>query len=215
MVDFPAPEGAENIIVITSYSIHYTKLYEKISSPETLELFTNKINAYIQERNVGREGVQILNELDELVYNLYELTDYEKEIINEFYQIKVERSSDKLKFVQPRDIYAYFEAFKESFELVLSPNHTLNASFSISLNIGAIIKISIIEKISAKGIGQDNTLQVLQFVKNKQLNETDKLLREEKIKLYEPTYFYLIKSNQYKDWTRRQAYKDAKRNNFV
>ena len=86
----------------------------------------------------------------------------------------------------------------------------MNASFSISSNIGAIIKISIIEKTSEKELEQDNTLQVLQFVKNKQLSDTDKLLREEKIKLYEPTHFYLIKSNQFKDWTRRQAYKDAK-----
>ena len=47
-------------------------------------------------------------------------------------------------------------------------------------------------------------------MKNKQLTESDKLLKEEKIKLYEPTHFYLIKSNQFKDWTNRQAYKDAK-----
>ena len=60
-------------------------------------------------------------------------------------------------------------------------------------------------------MGQDNALQVLQFVKNKQLNETDKLLKEEKIKIYDPpSHFYLIKSNQFKDWTRRQAIKDAK-----
>lgn len=152
----------------------------------------------------------LITEIDELVYNLYELTDYEKEIINEFYQVKVSRASDKLKFVQPRDIQTYFEAFRESFELILSDNNTLNASYSISLNIGAIIKISIVEKASGKELEQDNTLQVLQFVKSKQLSETDKLLKEEKIKLYEPTHFYIIKSNQFKDWTKRQAFKDAK-----
>ncbi len=150
------------------------------------------------------------HKIDEKIYKLYELTDYEKEIINEFYQVKVERAIDKLKFVQPRDMQTYFEAFKESFELILSGNHTLNASYSISSNIGAIIKISIVEKASQKKIEQDNTLQVLKFVKNKQLNDTDKLLKEEKIKLYEPTHFYLIKSNQFKDWTKRQAFKDAK-----
>lgn len=153
---------------------------------------------------------EFINKIDELVYNLYELTDYEKEIINEFYQIKVERASDKLKFVQLKDIKVYFEAFKESFELILSTNHTLNASYYISPNIGAIVKFSIVERNSEKKLEQDNTLQILKFVKNKQLNETDKLLREEKIKLYEHTHFYLIKSNQFKDWTKRQAYKDAK-----
>ncbi len=165
----------------------------------------------IELSNITKENLDIYQqEVDGNIFNLYELTDYEKEIINEFYQVNVERASDKLKFVQPRDIQSYFDAFKESFELILSSNHTLNASYSISLNVGAIIKISIIEKTSEKELEHDNTLHVLQFVKDKQLSETEKLLREEKIKLYEPTHFYLIKSNQFKDWTKRQAYKDAK-----
>jgi hypothetical protein len=138
------------------------------------------------------------------------LTEYEKEIINEFYQINVERANERLKFVQPNDIQKYFQTFKETFELVLSSNHTLNATFSISQNIGAIIKISIEKKTIEKALEQDNTMQVLQFVKNRQLTETDKLLKEEKVKLYESTSFYLLKSNQFKDWTKRQALKDAK-----
>ena len=187
-------------------NIDTQRLPFKLIKREEQEKIIESVTRLISEDNSG----VIEKELNNNVFTIYNLTDYEKEIINEFYQIKVERASDKLRFVQQRDIQAYFEAFKESFELILSPNRTLNASFSISSNIGAIIKISIIEKTSAKGLEQDNTLQVLQFVKNKQINETDKLLREEKIKLYEPTHFYLIKSNQFKDWTRRQAYKDAK-----
>ncbi len=202
-------KGAEKRAKLRNVDLE-TLPIKKISNSKTLNRLTNKLNAYIQAREEGLDGSSILNELDEDVYNLYELTDYEKEVINEFYQVKVERASDKLKFVQPRDMQTYFEAFKESFEFILSGNHTLNASYSISQNMGAIIKISIVEKASKKKIEQDNALQVLQFVKNKQLTETDKLLREEKIKLYEPTHFYLIKSNQFKDWTKRQAFKDAK-----
>ncbi|MRT92486.1 class I SAM-dependent DNA methyltransferase [Ancylomarina sp. 16SWW S1-10-2] len=173
--------------------------------------YQKKIENIILDIESKHDSVNELErKLDEIIYNLYELTDYEREIINEFYQVNVERASDKLKFVQSRDVQVYFEAFKESFELILSANHTLNAAYSISTNIGAIIKISIVEKKAEKNLEQDNSLQVLQFVKNNQLTETDKLLKEEKIKLYEPSHFYLIKSNQYKDWTKRQAYKDAK-----
>lgn len=182
------------------------KLPFKIISSVKQEEIDKKVAGIINNDN----SKELEKELNEDVCGIYNLTDYEIEIINEFYQIKVERTADKLKFVQPRDIQTYFEAFKETFGLVLSQSHTLNASFSISSNIGAIIKISIIEKTSAKELEHDNTLQVLQFVKNKQLHESDKLLREEKIKLYEPTHFYLIKSNQFKDWTKRQAFKDAK-----
>lgn len=148
--------------------------------------------------------------IDKIIFNLYELTDYEREIINEFYEVNVERNSDKLKFVQPKDIEDYFNTFKETFNLLLSKDHTINALYNISQNTGAIIKISIVEKNFEEPIQNDNALQVLQFVKNKQLSETDKLLKEEKVKLYESKYFYLIKSNQFKDWTKRQAYKDAK-----
>lgn len=116
----------------------------------------------------------------------------------------------KLKYVKSRDIETYFNTFKETFSLMLSADYTLNASYSISQNIGAIIKIAIEGKKAEKEIASDYTLQVLQFVKNKQLTETDKLLKEEKIKIYESKHFYLIKSNQFKDWTIRQAYKDAK-----
>ncbi len=180
----------------------FVNLDNKSKIREQLIDFVNKLQFHYNE--------EFISKIDQVVYSLYELTDYQKEIINEFYQVKVERASDKQKLVQPKDIQSYFEAFKETFELVLSSNHTLNASYFISLNVGAIIKISIVKRTLKKKFEQDNTLQVLQFVKNKQLNETDKLLKEEKIKMYEPTNFYLIKSNQFKDWTKRQAYKDAK-----
>jgi len=187
-------------------NIDTQKLPLKIIGNEVQEKIEKHIASIIKYDNSCESEIAI----DEVVYRLYNLTEYEKEIINEFYQVNVERASNKLKFVQSRDIQAYFETFKESFKLILSANHTLNAAYHISSNIGAIIKISIVEKAFEKELEQDNALQVLQFVKNKQLSETDKLLKEEKIKIYEPTHFYLIKSNQFKDWTKRQAYKDAK-----
>lgn len=153
---------------------------------------------------------RLIEEIDNLILDSFNLTTYEIEIIKEFYQINVERADKKLRHAQSRDIIEYFKTFKEIFSLVLSPNYTINASFNISQNIGAILKIAIEEKGVEKEIAVDNTLQILQFVKNKQLTETDKLLKEEKIKIYEPQHFYLIKSNQFKDWTKRQAYKDAK-----
>ncbi len=162
------------------------------------------------KKNIEKKQTILQNQIDNIIFDLYELTDYEKEIIKEFYQVNDERANEKLQIAQPNDIKEYFNTFKETFSLILSPNYSINASFNISKNIGAIIKFSIEENILEEEIIPDDTLQVLQFVKNKQLTDTDKLLREEKIKIYEPTHFYLIKSNQFKDWTKRQAYKDAK-----
>jgi len=143
----------------------------------TLNLINHLVAQVIDLKSSGKITDFAIEEIDNLVFNLYELTEYEKEIIREFYQINVERADEKLKFVQPRDIIEYFNTFKETFSLILSPVHTINASFNISQNIGAIIKISIEEKKAEKDIIIDNTLQILQFVKNKQLTETDKLLK--------------------------------------
>lgn len=183
---------------------------KEIKNKENLTEISNYIKEYIKTKVAGGSGEVLLSKLDETVFNLYGLTEYEREIIKEFYQVNVERTNEKMMFAITRDIHEYFKIFKKTFSLILSTNHSLNASFYISENIGAIIKISIVDSKNEEEITEDNTLQVLTFVKNKQLTESDKLLKEEKIKLYEPTHFYIIKSNQFKNWTKRQAYKDAK-----
>jgi hypothetical protein len=35
------------------------------------------------------------------------------------------------------------------------------------------------------------------------------MLNEDKVKIYDDNIFYIIKSNYFKDWTERQAMKDA------
>ena len=202
-------KGAEKRAKLRNVDIE-TLPIKSITNEKTLKQIDNYIKDVIQLKSSGLNTDSVINKIDELIFNLYDLTEYEKEIIKEFYQINVDRADERLQYVQSRDIIEYFNTFKDTFSLVLSPNHTINASFNISQNIGAIIKLAIEEKGAEKELTTDNTLQILQFVKNKQLSETDKLLKEEKIKIYEPQHFYLIKSNQFKDWTKRQAYKDAK-----
>lgn len=195
----------ESIRNIDTQNLPFKKIDDHIL--KKLDLLTKDI---IEKKSKSINSENLESNLDELIFDLYELTEYEKEIIEEFYQISVDRADEKLSNVQSRDIIEYFNIFKDTFSLVLSPNHAINASYNISQNFGAIIKIAVEEKGAEKELAKDNTLQILQFVNNKQLFETDKLLKDEKIKIYEPKHFYLIKSNQFKDWTKRQAYKDAK-----
>ncbi len=169
-------------------------------------LLQSKIDEFLQTKNLA-----LIKEIDNIILDSFNLTEYEKEIIREFYQVNVDRNSDKLKYVQAKDLEEYFNIFRDTFSLVLDDDHTVNATYNISQNMGAIMKITIDKKGTEKKIETDNSLQILQFIKNKQITETDKLLKEEKIKIYDPpNNFYLIKSNQFKDWTKRQAYKDAK-----
>ncbi len=151
-------------------------------------------------------------ELDELIFDLYGLLDFEKEIIREFYQINVERKNE---LVNPTDIKIYVEQFRESYQLMIKENLRLQASYLISQNIGSVIKFDIIDKqnYNSKIVkGAFSQKKVLQLIKNKQIeNEIfEGYINEEKVKIYDNKSFYIIKSNQFKDWTKRQAMDDAK-----
>ena len=151
------------------------------------------------------------NQLDELVFDLYGLLDFEKEIIREFYQINVERKNDKVK---QSDIQTYVDTFREVFQLMIKVEVRLNASFIKSQNIGTIVKFDIINKkdfipvVKHGDFGQQNILQLVKNYKihNEMLNG---YINEEKVKIYEEKSFYIIKSNQFKDWTKCQAIDDA------
>lgn len=153
-----------------------------------------------------------LLELNDLVFEHYGLLEYEKEIITEFYQVNVNHAGPDKSMLKPGDMQQYFTAFKTNFELILSKNNTLKASYHISSNLGAVICIEIIDKADEIAFAVRPEMQILNFVKNGQLKKAEalKVLEENKVKLYEDDKFYIIKSNHYKDWTVRQAIKDAR-----
>jgi len=72
--------------------------------------------------------------------------------------------------------------------------------------------ISIVNKDEVKPLEDDPNLQILNYVKSSQLKDAEisKIFNEEKVKIYDETHFFIIKSKYIKDWTVRQAIKDAK-----
>ena len=163
-----------------------------------------------KKQNIETEEIE--NEIDEIIFNLYHLKEYEKEIIREFYQTRVEREGKQENFVRKSDIENYANKFTEVFGLMLEQDSKLVATdFSISLNLGAVICFTIINKNKENELKEDRNLEILNFVKKHQINKADtvKILNEEKIKIYEEKFLYIIKSNLFKDWTIRQAIKDA------
>lgn len=177
-----------------------------------LDKFNDIIKTIQKKKELGENVTNEINLLNEMVFDLYKLILYEKEIIKEFYEVNVDREGLEASFVRTKDIERYYNSFKEAFSLILSDDNTLNASYHISKNLGAVISFSIIEKNSESDLKADASLNILNFVKSKQMNAADslKVLLEDKVKLYDNNQFYIIKSNQFKDWTVRQAIKDAK-----
>lgn len=173
-----------------------------------LEVKVNEIKRLLQDNEDISKINEVQAEIDNIVFELYGLLGYEKEIVKEFYQINIDRVDDK--HVNYKDIVEYISTFVDSFQFVLSKESFLNASYYISLNIGTIIHFRIANR--KEDIQEDSNLQILNFVKRKQLTiaEANKLLSEEKVKLYNEKEFYIIKSNLFKDWTKRQALLDAR-----
>lgn len=162
--------------------------------------------------DIERVDQKQIDSLDNLIFEKFDLLDYEKEIIREFYQVKVLRAEAHLSKVKGDDIDSYFTAFKETFSLILSKENSLNASYHISSNFGTVVCFSIVDKTETLHLKENRDLKILNFVKSKQLKKSDslKILFEDKVKIYDKDKFYIIKSNQFKDWTVRQAIKDAK-----
>jgi type I restriction-modification system DNA methylase subunit len=153
-----------------------------------------------------------INQLDELVFDLYGLLEFEKEIIREFYQINVERKNEK---VNTKDIENYASKFREVYQSMIKENLRLNATFIKSDNIGTIVKFSIVNEKEYKPEvvkGDYTQRQILRLVKKYQIEQEllSGYINEEKVKIYDDKSFYIIKSNQFKDWTIRQAMEDAK-----
>ncbi len=154
---------------------------------------------------------QCEKEVNEITFKLYKMLEFEKEIINEFYQTNIDRVNEK---VISGDIQIYANKFREIYHRMIKKDLCLNVSYQISANIGAIVKFRIVAKKKYNSEierGLTNEQQVLQMVKNKQVNNEmlSRFLNEDKVKVYNNNEFYIIKSKYFKDWTKRQAIEDA------
>jgi hypothetical protein len=172
--------------------------------PELIEL----VNQVIDLKNNGKDSSELEKKIDELVFDLYGLLEFEKEIIREFYQINVERRKDVVK---ENDIHNYVNRFRQNFKLVLDPVYDLNAFYYLSHHIGAAVCFQIVKKEDfIPGIARKE-IKILNIVKKSQLQQsfTARVINEDKVKIYDENKFYIIKSNYFKDWTARQAIRDA------
>ncbi|QYH39193.1 MULTISPECIES: N-6 DNA methylase [unclassified Algoriphagus] len=188
--------------------------FKVIGDTKVADEMTQLVHRIQNKKTKGSDFESEILHLNELVFDLYGLLEYEKEIIREFYEVRVNRAGKNDLTVLPSDINAYWIAFKDAYSLLLSKNKTINASYHISKNLGVVICISITDKENETELLKNPQLSIVNFVKGQQLAITDsiRILFEEKVKIYdkEQGKFYIIKSNQFKDWTIRQAMKDAK-----
>ncbi len=190
---FPIPELSE-------YDPHFLQLNEAV-----LEMERRKRDP----SNSQTEGLQ--KQIDELVFDLYGLLDFEKETVREFYDINVHRKNAQ---ATERDLADYALKFKSVFELVLAEHLEVHCEYKISRQFGAFVCFKIGEKgLNTSTIKRSNLEDeaVFHAIKQAQLLEAfgSNRLNEMPTRVYTLERFFLIKSHFFKDWTIRQAIEDA------
>ncbi|HSH64810.1 MAG TPA: hypothetical protein VLB84_03215, partial [Bacteroidia bacterium] len=150
-------------------------------------------------------------EINNLVYDLYNLTTYERAVINEFFDCNLYR---RAALLSKKDIEKYADRFISVYSSILNKKSDLNYTYHISPNIGAVICFSFTEQTNNRSNNKNEvSLDILNIVKEKQISSTyfTSVLSEEKVKIYKKELgsFFIIKTNQFKDWTERQAIDDA------
>lgn len=88
----------------------------------------------------------------------------------------------------------------------------MNAGYSISPHIGAVICLQIVDEKDFNAEIEKKDIAILNIVKKQQVQQSflSKMLNEDKVKIYEDKIFYIIKSKYFKDWTIIQAMDDAR-----
>ncbi|NUM42821.1 MAG: N-6 DNA methylase [Leptospiraceae bacterium] len=179
---------------------------------EKTSILTRLVEQIETDKKEGKNTSKLEHQIDELVFDLYDLLEYEKEIIKEFYQVNVER---KGHVATEHDFQQYVNKFRNVFSFILADHLVLNATYRKSSNLGAYIAFAIGDKdemIPEIKLDLTEDRQLLDIVKKKQLSQTlfSHRLNEDKVKIYTENKFFIIKSNYFKDWTPRQAMIDAK-----
>lgn len=109
----------------------------------------------------------------------------------------------------------YVNRFRDVFRFILKDDKYLNAEGYISSSIGTGIIFVLSDKKekqeSIEFLDVSDIKKFTQVVSKKQLDDSqrNKILKQEKIKIYDKNQFTIIKSNQFKDWTETEAIEDA------
>jgi len=167
-------------------------------------LASSNINQWIEE---------IEARIDDLVFDIYNLTEPEKQRIKDFYLVNTEREGNKVKEADMRN---YLGRFKGILKSIFKKGNYLNAEYYISGLLGAAVCFKIEDRKKPIEEHSDKSKTILQLLTNVITNERIKeynfthILGQKKIKIYDKDTFYIIKSNGLRDWTLTEAIEDVR-----
>ncbi len=178
-----------------------------------LEEKGNVIEDIIKNIENIRNGKDIENnraQIDNLVFDLYELDYYEKMQVLDYCMLQGRRSRS---LVEEEDFYEYVKEFQDSFSSLIKEGYTLNAEFYTSDFLGALVKFSFCKQNEKPRYNQSESLKkLIDIIQKDRLEKVDykSMLEEKEMKLYDKNTLIIYKSNHLRDWTRTEAINDVK-----
>lgn len=181
-------------------------------SSDNMAQLTKLINKI---EKTGKVTYKILEQIDEVIFSIYHLKDFEKQRIYDFVTVG-KRENTTTELVTQDDFFNYAQRFRNVFTFILKDEKFLNAEAFVSSLIGAGITFSIVaveskdEKVHMNSAS--DLAKIIPHVAKRQLQQSEKMsfLKQEKLKIYTKNSFTILKSNYFKDWTETEAIRDAK-----
>ncbi len=151
---------------------------------------------------------KLQDELDKLVYKLYELDYYAICQIEHYNKLEKEK---RKTYVTDDDVRDYCIEFIDTFKPVIKEGLFINSDWNISDFFGTMVRFTISETRRSKNVDNKELKRFIHFIEKHEIKGYDrkKVFKEEKIKFYDGDKLYIYKSNKPNDWTRLMAIKDA------
>ncbi|OQX21014.1 MAG: hypothetical protein BWK75_04095 [Candidatus Altiarchaeales archaeon A3] len=189
-----------NLVDLKKFPIPYLK-DEKI-----IKEIINFVSKIKEENDIEKYQSQI----DELVFDLYELDYYERQQIKDYYKIyKQKRQNNNL--VSTDDMNEYINEFIDSFNLFIEKGYFLNAKFYICNFLGSLVKFEFSKEKKETEPEYSKLKRLISIILHEKISDIKNVLKEEEMRIYDNNVLYLYKSNHIKDWTRTKALDDVKR----
>lgn len=178
-------------------------------------------NFYSQDLPMGKplKNEKILNKINEIIYETYQIKDYEKDLIDYVleisrYQFQESKLNKILRKVNNDEkvLKTYAEVFFDEFETIYNDEYMsveiYNLNYFIALNF-VFSKEKPEEKIRFVK-ERDEKVVLEKLTKTLSISQISKdLFIQKDIKGFERNSFYIIKPNEYKCWHRALAWYDS------
>jgi len=176
-----------------------------LKDEEVINEIIRVVSKIKQERNIGKYKEQI----DDLVFDLYDLDYYERQQIKDYHKIQKRKRKN---LVTVEDMIEYVDEFIEGINPFIEKGYVLNAEVYICKFLGSLVKFNFSKKKERINInGSAELKKLLGIIQYDGIEDIKNILEEEEQRICDDKALYLYKSNHLKDWTRTKALDDVRK----